>query len=50
MSAPYLLHADLLSRPTPTPTPQIKKDKSLSKYEEFEAYKKRTWTFLPFLW
>lgn len=46
------------SHPTPPhpipphthPSAQIKKDKSLSKYEEFEAYKKRTWTFLPFLW
>lgn len=29
---------------------QIKKDKSLSKYAEFEDYKKKTWMFVPFLW
>jgi steroid 5-alpha reductase family enzyme len=25
----------------------IKKDKSLARYPEFEAYKKKTWLFLP---
>ena len=28
----------------------IKKDKSLSKYENFKDYKKRTNSFLPFIW
>ncbi len=29
---------------------QIKKDKSLGKYKEFEDYKAKTWMFVPFLW
>lgn len=28
----------------------IKKDKSLAKYEEFEAYKKKTWVMVPFIY